>query len=85
MLNGSEIRELLRSTTVEFAIADVGRPLQWIETKGRFDFWKKAAPQLANPDLPIDLGSFPSAYCYEASQWDDKKSGTTIVLLERHH
>ena len=42
-------------------------------------------PHLAEADSRIDLESFPAAYCYTASQWENVNPAIPISLLERHH
>ena len=86
MLNRSDIAELLRTGAVEFVVADVGESLRWIDAHGCFDFWKsEVKSHLIEDGSRIDLDKYPDGYCYAATEWEDKESGSSIVLLERHH
>jgi hypothetical protein len=80
-LSGQDIARLLRERQVEFAVADVGRPLLWIDPRDCYAFWKgEVRPHLAEPDSRIILDSFSSGYCYVASEWEDEVLGTSVVL-----
>lgn len=76
--------EILNSSSFEFAIADCGLPLKWIDKKDSFDFWKSEVnTRLADPSKPIDLDDYPSNYAYLASKWTDKDG--IVILLEKYH
>ena len=47
-LEQSNLAELLRTGTVQFAVADCGLKLRWIPTRQRFEFWKTVRPQIAD-------------------------------------
>jgi hypothetical protein len=80
-----ELRNLLSEDRVQFIVADVGCPLNWIPANECFEFFKcEVRPQLADADQPADLEDFPAAYCYFASRWLPQ-DGLPIVLLEKHH
>jgi hypothetical protein len=84
-LAGNAIREMLRSSSIRFAVADVGRPLQWIPDNETFDFWKtEVKPHPADPEARAVLEQFPDSYCYFASEWKSY-DGETIVLLSKAH
>ena len=86
MLNRSEIAELLRIRAVEFVLANVDESLQWIEARRCFDFWNgEVKSHLVEDGSRIDLDKYPGGYCYVATEWEDKESTSSIVLLERHH
>jgi hypothetical protein len=85
-LNAQDIAQLLREGQIEFAVADVGRPLLWIDAHDCYDFWKAdVRAHLAEPASRLILDSFPGGYCYIASEWEDAALGTSVVLLEKHH
>jgi hypothetical protein len=83
-LDTSSITELLRAGPVQFVVADCGLKLRWIPTPQRFDFWKRARPQIADPGKPIYLKQFPNETAYSASEWRGR-TGECLVLLEKHH
>jgi hypothetical protein len=85
-LDSADVAELLRRGEVEFVVADVGKPLQWIAVNDCFSFWKnEVKPHLAGPDMKLRLDEFPGQYCYRASQWEIALSATPVFLLEKHH
>jgi hypothetical protein len=85
-LEPDEISEMLRKSSIEFVVADVGRGLLWIAPGACFHFWKtEIKPHLAKVDSRILLDSFPGGYCYTASEWSGIDGDPLIVLLERHH
>ena len=80
-----ELRELLASGPVQFVVADVGLPLQWIATSECFSFWKKEVkPHLAS-SRQTRLDEFPGGYCYFDSRWEGWEKAFPTVVLERHH
>ena len=86
MLKRTEIAELLRTGAIEFVVADVGRPLDWIDPHDCFSFWKnEVKSHLADAGSQIEPENFPGAYCYAASQWVCEEIARPIVLLERYH
>jgi hypothetical protein len=85
-LNAQDIAQLLREGQIEFAVADVGRPLLWIDAHDCYDFWKAdVKAHLAEHYSRIILDSFLGGYCYIASEWEGAARGTSVVLLEKHH
>lgn len=83
-LNRDEIRQLLRSGPVQFVIADLGSPLQYIPVSQCFDYWKsELSTHVADTDV-FSLDSFDGGYCYVASRWRTTE-GPPLVLLEKHH
>jgi hypothetical protein len=69
LLPKSEIAELLRDGPVEFALADVGEELQWINPRDCYVFWKsEVRSHLAEIGSPICLDRFPGGYCYTPSE-----------------
>jgi hypothetical protein len=83
-LTVNDVRELLRTGTVQFVVADVGESLDWIPPSDRFTFWKQEVKRhLSAPDSRAPLEEHLGHYCYFASEWN----GDTmpIILLEKHH
>jgi hypothetical protein len=83
-LDASNIIELLRTGLVQFIVADCGLKLRWIPAQQRYEFWKTAKPQIADPVKPIYLKQFPNGTAYSASEWRGRAC-ECFVLLETHH
>lgn len=83
-LDEGTLRELVRSSCVQFIVADLGLRLDWIPTEKRFEFWKTIRPQIADPTKRIYLGQFPNEVAYTASEWRGRAS-ECLILLEKHH
>lgn len=85
MLAADETRELFRHGRVQFVVADLGKPLQWLRLDDCFDDFKRdLRSHIADPEQQTSLSSFPGEYCYFASLWQFA-GADSIVLLERHH
>ena len=86
-LSEAELRQLLRTRTVHFVVADVGHPLRWIPIEESFAFWKlEVRPHLVDePDRPFDVDRFPEGYRHVASEWRGPEDDRVMVVLERHH
>ena len=85
-LNNFEIAELLRAGVIEFVVADVGKPLEWINPQDCFNFWKsEVKSHIVEADSRIELDAYPSGYCYLASRWKGEDLAPPLVLLEKHH
>jgi hypothetical protein len=84
-LNIEDLRALLRKGTIAFVVADVGRPLEWIDPTECIRFWtNEVRPHIVTaPQIVLD--QFPGAYCYVASDWGCGHDNVPIVVLERHH
>lgn len=81
-LNTEDLGELLAGAEVQFVVANIGDPLQWVDPVERYRFWKTEVKEhLADP-CRFFPEEFPGGYCYLASEWNDD---ATIVLLERYH
>ena len=81
-----DLADLLSEGEVEFAVADLGKPIVWIAPIECFAFWKaEAKPHLAAPESRLSLEAFPGCYAYFASLWERTSVSRPIVLLERHH
>jgi hypothetical protein len=84
-LNASDIVDFLRSGSLRFVIADVGKPFHWIPNNEGYDFWKnEVKAHLAHPESKSGLEDFPGEYCYFASEWKTYE-GETIILLSKAH
>lgn len=84
-VGAADIKDLLRSRSVRFVVADIGKPFEFIEDNEIYNFWKtEVRIHLAEPESTMFLEDFPNDYCYFASEWksfDDK----TIILLSKMH
>ncbi len=84
-LTSKEIVQLLRKSTVQFVIADVGHKLKWIGKNQCFKFWKEEVKQhIADKADKIDLESFADNYAYVASLWT-VQAEMPIITLEKLH
>ena len=83
-LGPSEIAARLRAGMVRFVIADVGRPLEWLPTNERYEFWKDELQSHLATTENVILEDFPGSYCYFASEWKSYV-GETIILLSKAH
>lgn len=85
-LSTDEVIALLRNGKVEFVVADVGLPLQWIAPADCFAFWKAEGRfHLIEPGCGNFLSEFPGHFAYFASEWNPGESEIPVVLLEKHH
>ncbi|PWT72926.1 MAG: hypothetical protein C5B59_14665 [Bacteroidetes bacterium] len=84
-LQSEDIKNLLRSETIQFVVADVGHLLKWVAIKDSFEFWKnEIQSHLADNLDKIDVDFFPNNYAYIASRWVSELD-PIIILLERLH
>jgi hypothetical protein len=84
-LNAADIAELLRVGKVQFVVANVGSPLNWVLVDECYRFWKSEVKNhLADAAANNYLEDFPGEYCYFASEWE-AKGGEPIVLLVMSH
>jgi hypothetical protein len=83
-LDQSGLRELVRSGSVQFVVADPGLKLNWITPEKCFEFWKAVRPQIADPTKRIYLRQFPNETAYIASEWRGR-AGECLILLEKFH
>lgn len=81
-----EIVEQLGRQSVQFVVAEVGAPLDWIPADERFRFWKESVrPRVVSPEVSgFRLEEFPGEYAFCASLWE-AEGHAPIVLLERYH
>jgi hypothetical protein len=84
-LQTQDLANLLQVGPVNFIVADIGMPLQWIDSIDCYRFWKtEIKTHLAAPDQKCTLDEFPGGYFYFASEWR-RKDGFPIVVVERYH
>lgn len=85
-LGVDDIRSMLRQGTVQFVVANVGSPLDWIHPDLSTDFWRKIARRrIVPPDVDgFSLDDYPDGYCYCAALWRIKDLND-IIVLETHH
>ena len=85
-LSKEMLRELLRRSPVQFVVAEVGRPLNRVDSARCYEFWKsEAEPHIVEkPNSGFRLEDFPGEYAYVASEWLSH-SQKPIVLLEKYH
>jgi len=84
-LGKAEIADRLRAGIRAFAVANCGKPLQWVAGSECHPFWKNEVKQrLVEPNRESHrVEDYLGEYCYSASEWTGL--GTTVILLERHH
>jgi len=82
LVNGDQIRELLRCGAIQFVVADVGSPLRWIPPNERYWFWKTEAMPHLTDDEHFRLEDFPDEYAYVAAR---RTGEPPIIVLEKHH
>jgi hypothetical protein len=84
-VGSTDIADLLRSGSVRFVVADVGKPFEWIPKNEKFSFWKtEVKTHLAEPESEPFLEDFPDEYFYSASEWKSF-DGDSIILLSKAH
>ncbi len=68
-LGVEDIRTMLRQNSVQFVIANLGSPMNWIDPDLSLDFWRRVAKErIVSPDSDgFSLDNFPHKYCYCAS------------------
>lgn len=82
-LNSEEIKEILRTGPVRFAVACVCDQIQWIPIEECYEFWKTVRPNITNEES-FYLEDFPGEFAYVAIEWKSD-SDETIILLEMSH
>lgn len=85
-LDVDAIKSILRHGAIQFVVANVGSPLDWIQHDLSFDFWRKIARHRI-VDSATDGFSpedYPDGYCYCAALWRIEDSDD-IIVLETHH
>jgi hypothetical protein len=88
LVGKAHIQKLLRSGQVRFVLADIGKPLEWIEPNAQYSFWKnELSPHLAEPSSAehgVSLDEWPDGYCYFASEWR-LADECVVIVAERYH
>ncbi|MEO5678539.1 MAG: hypothetical protein ABIS47_02615 [Acidimicrobiales bacterium] len=85
-LDRSAVEALLRAGTVRLALADVGKPLDWITPAKSRSVWRgEVSERLVGPDRKAFLDDFNDAYFYRAQAWVDDGGTVSVVVFERHH
>jgi hypothetical protein len=84
-LTDLEVHQLLKSSTIQFIVADPGQKLKWVDINDCFRFWKtEVSKHLANDFNEIELDTFPDNYAYLASRWTAENK-PPIIVLEKYH
>lgn len=83
-LTAADIRELLRASPVQFVVANVAEPLQWIPVGKCFPFWKAEVQRRVADTLAECPDDYPEGYCYFASEWIVENGLPTVVLSVAH-
>ena len=81
----ADVKALLSSVIVRFAIADIGKPLRWISEEERFRFWKAEVQTHISDGVTMSLDDSQDGYFYFASEWASEACNEAIILLEKHH
>ena len=83
-LDRAAIRELLRTSPVQFVIADVGHKPAWIPLHECYERWKSEIRSHVVENESWSREDFAGEYCYIATRWatGDER---VIVLLEKDH
>jgi len=84
-LGEADIADRLRAGIRAFAVANCGKPLQWVPASGCYPFWKNDVKErLVDAKRESQcLEDYPGEYCYSASEWTGQ--GNTVILVERYH
>lgn len=85
-LGVDDIKSMLQQGSVQFVVANVGSPIDWIHPKLSFNFWRRIAQvRIVSPDTAeFSPDDFPDGYCYSAALWRSQVAGD-IIVLETHH
>lgn len=80
--DGLQLYMSCQQNAAPFVIADLGKPLRWVEWEKYWGFWREVEPHLVSPEnLTTTSGS--GDYCYVASEWS-VEDGERVNLLETH-
>jgi hypothetical protein len=83
-LTSADLRKLLQAGPVQFVVANVAAPLQWVPVGDCFRFWKaEVQPRTANP-AAARLEDFPGGYFYFAAEWGPVEGSPIVVLSVAH-
>ena len=85
-LAADDIKSMFKRGPVQFVVANVGSPLEWIQPDLSIDFWRKIAKRRIVPTDAdgFSLDDYPDGYCYCAALWRIQES-VDIIVLETHH
>jgi hypothetical protein len=83
----ADIARLLGEPGTSLAVADAGKPLRWVNSRERFDFWKtEVKRRLVAPEATgFRVEDFQGGYCYVATEWRVGAASSSVILLERQH
>lgn len=84
-LSRKDIKQLLKTESVRFVVADIGSPLRWISDSETFQFWKSEGIVHVSDNETARLDEYPEGYVYFASAWHSSTARVTMVLMEKHH
>ncbi len=78
------IRELLRAGPIRFVLAEIDRPVHWLELDESFTFWKAKLRDHVCEGERFYLENYPGGYCFAASE-SELPTTERVVVLERRH
>ncbi len=85
-LDRSAVEVLLRRDPVQFVVANIGSPLEWVPLAKSRQFWRgDAAERLLGPKETGRLDDFAGSYYYRAQSWLDEEGSVALVVLEMNH
>ena len=78
-------RPILKQT--RFVVAEVGKPLQWLDPISIVAFLRDRIPgRIVDPSAPsFRLNDFPGQFCFVVSEWAEQDSDSPIYVFELHH
>lgn len=82
-LDRAAVSSLITRGAVQLVIADLDKPLRWLDAADTRAFWTGEAAHVADADS-ASVDDFPGGYFYFASEWRGA-SASPILLLELHH
>ncbi len=83
-ITDEDVRNLLKQDKVQFVVANVGFPLDWVSVDEHLDFFKSELKNRIADNEENYLENFSGNYFYYASVWNSD-SLISIVLLEMYH
>lgn len=84
-LNADEVKQWITQAELRFVIANLSHPLNWIDKKAKFDFWKSELKEhlCENPSIGCHLEDFIGEYFYFASLWTTNTE--RVIVVEKYH
>jgi hypothetical protein len=81
-----EVQQMLTLGLVEFVIAEIGKPLFWINCDDASMFFNQRIAKhiVEDPDDGFYLPDFPGGLALVASEWQ-QESVVKLILFESHH